>query len=337
MHTSWSSRLRELLLWVGAALGLLAVATAVAVAFFGFSFLVFRSGSMAPEIPTGGLAFSQTVGAEDIEAGDVVSVVAANGERITHRVVSTALRGDEATLVLKGDANATEDSELYVVTSVERVVFSVPFGGYVVAHLLTPPGMVGAVCLTLMFLLLGFSRRDDDDDRDPGDQGDEPTRNPGSTQPGGRHLAPRRRTVHLVSAGVVLVGLLSGGALAATSTDGTLAAFTDPARADAGSLTAAKVAVPGNVKCAASGFLGTQTAITWTAPAGAAVDEYILEWTRSRSSDTVTVPADRTYWRPSGLLPGTYTVQVRTAAGTWSSPLSAADTITVGLFGAIYC
>ncbi len=165
-------RLRELVLWAGAALGLLAMIAGIAVAFFGFGFLVFRSGSMEPEIPTGGLALSHTVAAQDIRVGDVVSVIADTGERITHRVVSVTLRDDEASLVLKGDANATPDGEIYVVDSVERVVASVPVGGFVIVHALTPPGLLAVACFSLMLVMVGFGRDDDDldDDLDEDDE-----------------------------------------------------------------------------------------------------------------------------------------------------------------------
>ncbi len=222
-----------MVLWAGAALGLLAVAAAVAVTFFGFSFLVFRSGSMAPEIPTGGLALSRTVAAEDLRAGDVVSVTAGNGERITHRVVSTTLRGGEATLVLQGDANGAPDTEVYVVRSADRVVASVPYGGYVVAHALTPPGLLAMTCLSLMLLVMGWSTDEDeedderaedeeDDERAEDDEDDEDPISEDDHRPRARHR-------QAVSAGAVLLSVVLGG-VAAASTSGTLAKFTDPAK-----------------------------------------------------------------------------------------------------------
>jgi signal peptidase I len=226
-------RLRELLLWAGAALGLLAVAAGVAVTFFGFSFLVFRSGSMEPEIPTGGLALAHTVPADEIEAGDIVSVVAGNGDRITHRVVSSTLRGDEATLVLQGDANAAPDTELYVVTSAERVVASVPYGGYVIAHALTPPGLVAVACICLMLLMLGFSRADDEDDELDDEDGDghDDAGSEDSDEPVAAGASGRHRAHRWAGRGAAGAAAVAAGALALTGTTGTLAAFTDNAAA----------------------------------------------------------------------------------------------------------
>ena len=112
---------RETVLWTGALVGLLAVAAGFAVVVMNASFLVFRSGSMSPDIRTGALALATPVDARDIRPGDVVSVHAADGSQITHRVVSSTLRGDEASLVLRGDANSTPDAEVYVVRTAERV------------------------------------------------------------------------------------------------------------------------------------------------------------------------------------------------------------------------
>lgn len=223
-------RLRELLLWAGAALGLLAVLAGLAVALGGFSFLIFRSGSMSPEIPTGGIALSRTVEADEIRPGDVVSVTAASGERITHRVVSTTVRDGEATLVLKGDANATADSEVYVVDSAERVVGSAPYGGYVVAHLLTPPGLVALGSLSLMLVLLTGGRDEDDAPRR-----ERPSR-------GGRHAAASSRRWGRRSAGFLAAGAVA--AVAVTGTSGTLATFTDKASATTGTSSSGSIAVP---------------------------------------------------------------------------------------------
>ena len=224
-------RLRELLLWAGAALGLLAVVAGLAVALGGFSFLIFRSGSMSPEIPTGGIALARTVTADEIRSGDVVSVTASSGERITHRVVSSTVRDGEATLVLKGDANATADSEVYVVDSAERVVASVPYGGYVVAHLLTPPGLVALGSLSLMLVLLTGGRAHEDEDS----RREHPSR-------GGRHAAASSRRWGRRSAGVLAAGAVAAVAVAGTS--GTLATFTDKASATTGTSSSGSIAVP---------------------------------------------------------------------------------------------
>ncbi|MEO9325167.1 signal peptidase I [Nocardioides sp. C4-1] len=233
--------MREAVLWLGASTGLVAIAAGIAVAIGGFGFLVFRSGSMSPDIPTGGIALSRTVDAVDIHVGDVVSVTASNGERVTHRVVETTLRGDEATLVLQGDANERPDAELYVVDSAERVVASAPWGGYVVAHLLTPPGLVALGALSLMLFLLTGSRPDEDDELDD----DRPDRQRGPrAAPRHRGAAATRGSRRLVVGVAVLAVAASAGTVLAR-TSGTWASFTDSAAVTTGTFGSATVATPG--------------------------------------------------------------------------------------------
>lgn len=296
-------RLRELLLWAGAALGLLAIAAGLAVTFLGFSFLIFRSGSMSPEIPTGGIALSRTVDAADIRSGDVVSVTAANGERVTHRVVSATLRGDQTSLVLQGDANATPDSEIYVVSSAERVVASVPYGGYVVAHLLTPPGLVALVCLSLVLLLSGSARDEQDDEHDDDehdDEADEDHSGDGSGArgrgddlaaphaPGGRHRGVRRAGVVALVAATVLGG-----------TSGTLAAFTDAGTAATSTFQATSIVSPAAPSVAQTGAFTQTATVTWSAtavgPNGLTASSYdVLRYTVSTGGTAVVLCAGTT-------------------------------------------
>lgn len=156
--TRW---IREAALWLGAVVGALTFVVAIAVVGFGYSLLVFRSGSMEPAISTGALALATSVDAADIRVGDVVSVRAASGTRVTHRVVDVQLDGQVAKLTLKGDANRSADDETYPVTSTPRVVMSVPGLGYAAAQLFSPPGLLAAGAIGAGLLWLGF-RSDDD-------------------------------------------------------------------------------------------------------------------------------------------------------------------------------
>lgn len=229
--------LREAALWCGALAGLLALATAAAVLVLDADLVVFRSGSMAPAIDTGALALTVPTPARDLRAGDVVTVRSEDGGLVTHRVVSSTLRDDEATLVLQGDANRTPDPEAYVVTSAQRVVVDVPLAGYVVAHALTPPGLVAvAAACAALWLLTPAPRR--------------PRRPPG---PGGRH-----RAGGTVATAAVLVA-------ASTGVHGTEAAFTDPALMPTGAFATAKLTAP-TLTC--TGGVATAT-FTWTAVPGA--------------------------------------------------------------------
>lgn len=153
---------RELALNVGAVLGLICIVAAIASMLFGITPLVFRSGSMSPEIPTGSLAIARTVDAQDLRVGDVVSVYNDAGTRISHRVVDIAPGIDGGvSLTLKGDANRVTDPQQYNVTEADRIVAHVPLLGYVAAWLSSKTAIFlgGLVAGALLILAFGPIRR----------------------------------------------------------------------------------------------------------------------------------------------------------------------------------
>ncbi|MDI9917166.1 signal peptidase I [Rhodococcus sp. IEGM 1379] len=156
------SRGKEITLNVAAVAGLICIVATLASLVFGIKPLVFRSGSMEPEISTGALALAKTVPATELAIGDVVSVYNDQGVRITHRVDSLEPTGGEQVVAtLKGDANNAPDRVPYTITEADRVFFSVGGLGYVVAWLSSPlatflgGGLVGAV------LVIAFGRTKD--------------------------------------------------------------------------------------------------------------------------------------------------------------------------------
>lgn len=157
---------REVALNVGALLGLVCILVAAVSIAFGITPLVFRSGSMAPEIPTGSLAFARTVDASAISIGDVVSVENQSGTRISHRVVAaTRTGGGAVALTLKGDANRSADPSPYVVTKADRVVGHIPVLGYIAAWFSSKSAIFlgGLAAGALLMLAFGPIRRQDHD------------------------------------------------------------------------------------------------------------------------------------------------------------------------------
>ena len=302
--------LRELVLWLGALAGLLAVAAAGCVLILGASFLVFRSGSMSPAIDTGALAMATPTAARDVRAGDIVTVRTDEGGLVTHRVVSSTLRGDEATLVLKGDANATPDPDVHVVTSVEKVRFAVPLAGYVLANALTPAGLVAtaACCLVLFQLTSGRTG---------------PPSGPG----GRRRLRGRSRTVVATSATAAAV-------VAATGVTSTQARFLDAATMQAGAFSSVTVQPATNVRCVDSGLADY---IQWTAPTtGPPPTGYrLFRTTTAGVTSTVDVAATPTTYRPTDPLT-TYSIKVAALRGNFVSTQSTTSaSITVVVLGVI--
>lgn len=209
-------RAGQLTLWAGAALGLASILLAVASFAFGLQPLVFRSGSMSPDIQAGALALAKEVPASQIEVGDVVSVVDADGRRVTHRVTTVKASGDQAQLTLKGDANEQPDAEPYVVSAADRVVMDVPYLGYVAGWLSGPVGtfLAGLVVAGVVFSLL----------------------RPRTPRTRGRRIASSRT---LTTA--IVLGLLAPIGVAQYGATGTRAFFSDTANFEAGVLGAHRV------------------------------------------------------------------------------------------------
>ncbi|MCR1783094.1 signal peptidase I [Nocardioides carbamazepini] len=149
---------RETLLWVGGVLGALCLLSLLAGWLFQVTPLVFSSGSMSPAYAAGALGIAHEVPASDLAVGDVVSVLDAQGQRVTHRITGLDADGGAAVLTLRGDANEVADAHPYVVETADRVVLGVPYAGYVLNAAASPFGLVAAALLVLALLLIGFGR-----------------------------------------------------------------------------------------------------------------------------------------------------------------------------------
>jgi signal peptidase I len=149
----------DLALTVGAVLGTACIVLTLAGVVFGVRPLVFRSGSMAPEIGTGALGLARTVDASALRVGDIVSVESATGGRVTHRVYAVEPAGADYALTLKGDANDQPDQETYVVDRADRVFFDVPLVGYLVGAASSPLGLLVVGGLAGLLLTVVFRRR----------------------------------------------------------------------------------------------------------------------------------------------------------------------------------
>lgn len=229
---------REVVLTLGALAGVLCMVLAVLAVAFDVKPVVFRSGSMSPAIDTGALAISRTVDASDMKVGDVVTVTTSKGVRVTHRIQSITRNGDEATLILRGDANAVADEEPYVVKSADRVLFDVPKAGYVVNAITGKAGVFGGGLLVGLVLITAFSRRPRDEDDDAVPEGDpvplwsELEEVPPVPPVKGKRKNDGRRRKLTIS-----VALLAAGAVLAGVTGSTGAYFTDSASVASGTFT----------------------------------------------------------------------------------------------------
>lgn len=132
----------EVLLTVAAIGGTLCILAVVVAMVFHITFILFKTGSMTPTIPTGSLAVVQRIPASEIRVGDVVTVDRGALLPITHRVTSVKNGPADAVgsrqITMKGDANPVADPEPYVVTDVRRVMLSVPGLAYPLVAISNP-------------------------------------------------------------------------------------------------------------------------------------------------------------------------------------------------------
>lgn len=121
-------------------IGLVMLATLPAL--FGFHPVTIYGGSMGESLPKGSVAVMQSVDSREIAPGDVIAVQDGDGLPVIHRVtqIEEAATGRVATL--KGDANQVPDANEVTLTGEgDRLVYYVPLVGFLLAFVLTPPGL----------------------------------------------------------------------------------------------------------------------------------------------------------------------------------------------------
>lgn len=122
---------------------LVLIAISVAPALVGFSFHSIISGSMEPEIMTGGLIGLRAIQPEKIRVDDVICFEVEDDRRpICHRVIEIiSLNETQYVFQTKGDALATKDNWLVKPEHVlGKVAFDFPFLGYFSSFLKTAWG-----------------------------------------------------------------------------------------------------------------------------------------------------------------------------------------------------
>ncbi len=291
-------------LTVAAVLGVVCLALTVLAPMMGVRLLVFRSGSMEPTIATGaiGVVLREPVG--DVHVGDVVTVTAPGGARVTHRVVGT----DGRILRLQGDANAAPDPQPYRPSTVDRLVAHVPLVGYVVGWATSGVGLLALTLLGAALLLLVLRPQ---------------LLAPEAMAPKSRHRRARARVGPTAALVVTVTGLVL---LGPAQVRPGWSAWGDEATISAG-YAAVTVAAP-TLSC---GTLQTMsTALTWTPVAGAT--GYRLHYGIAGATTETVGPAvtSKTF---TSIGTGTFWAEAeRTSGGnTWRSVVSNTKRYTVVL------
>ena len=113
------------------------------------------TGSMSPGIPVGSIVYVKTTDPAELQVGDVVTYKLSDSTYVTHRIA--AIDTAAGTVTTKGDANDSADaSPVSYGNILGRMVFHVPYLGYVSIYAKTPIGIAALCGVTVIVLLLFF-------------------------------------------------------------------------------------------------------------------------------------------------------------------------------------
>jgi len=122
---------------------------------FGLELFVVQSGSMEPDYPVGALVYVGHVEPSELQVRDVITFQMEGNKRGTHRIVEIVDVDGQTFYRTKGDANEVEDVALVHPSAVVgRVVFDIPYLGYLVTEIQNPPGLYYAIAAVAVILLL---------------------------------------------------------------------------------------------------------------------------------------------------------------------------------------
>lgn len=250
---------------IGATLGTLCLLMALCMFAFGLKPLIFASGSMGPEIPTGSLGLAVPVAMSEIVPGEIVSVLNSEGTRVTHRVVENGPSG----LILKGDANPVEDLQPYVVETADQLLLSVPLLGYVISWFSQPWAFFVGGLLCAYLLYLAFGKRDFNSTSGTGDEKQRTGKRARNSKVS-RQTDKAKRSFTCSVCLALIFSTTSLATLTLPKVESTQAAFNGIAVATTSPIRAGTLSsVPAPLTCKTTGgFLGAATSaeISWTAP-----------------------------------------------------------------------
>lgn len=116
----------------------------------GYDSYAVMSGSMEPVIHVGAVAYDKPVAFSEIREGDIITYKLSADTLVTHRVVRT----EDDKLIMKGDANNTEDgSPVSDSQVVGKCYFNIPYLGYVSMYIRTGLG-IGIACGIIILIIL---------------------------------------------------------------------------------------------------------------------------------------------------------------------------------------
>ena len=144
----------------GALLGvLLLVAVSTLPVLFGYHTYTVQGGSMGPSLKAGSVAVSKATSPYDLEIGDIIARRESEDKPpVLHRIVEISVEDGQRVFITQGDVNRTPDPLPVALDGPgDRVVFSVPYAGYILAFARSGRGallLIGAPLAILAAILL---------------------------------------------------------------------------------------------------------------------------------------------------------------------------------------
>jgi signal peptidase len=109
------------------------------------------SGSMEPAIPVGGMVVIKPVNLENLREGDIICFRFSESTSVTHRIINVTDEGFKT----KGDANEDPDQGIVEKENViGKVIFIIPFIGYLGYFVRTPIGFILLVILPAGLIII---------------------------------------------------------------------------------------------------------------------------------------------------------------------------------------
>lgn len=140
----------------------------VGLKFVGMDILIVLSPSMEPEYPTGSLIYLVDVDPSTLKVNDVITYRLSSTATATHRIMEIIPDEEDPSIVrfrMKGDNNDSYDKKLVEFEQVEgKVVFCIPYLGYVARYIQRPPGLYVAIGVALgitLFVMIVDAISDD--------------------------------------------------------------------------------------------------------------------------------------------------------------------------------
>jgi len=124
-----------------------------------FKIKIVQSGSMQPEIKMGSIVAIKPV--DDYRIGDVITFqVAKNKEPITHRIHDIKVVEGEPRYITKGDANnAPDQREVSQREIIGKVLFNIPYLGYVIDFAQKPIGFSLIIIIPALVIIFDEAKK----------------------------------------------------------------------------------------------------------------------------------------------------------------------------------